>query len=86
MHKYKFVEPEYVLDLHGLNTMECKYILDDLCARTDIGHVRVIVGKGTNSTYGPVLPYFVKSYCNEHGIQYKENLVGSIDLFFNKVY
>jgi DNA-nicking Smr family endonuclease len=85
MHSLKSTEPEYILDLHGLNTMECKDVLDDLCTHRDVRHVRLIVGKGLNSVQGPVLPYFVKSYCNERGIRFEELVDGAIDVFFKTV-
>ncbi len=82
---YDNKEPEHILDLHGLNTMECKDVLDELCTHTDIVHVRLIVGKGLNSVNGPVLPDFVKSYCNQKGIRFQVVVEGAIDVFFKTV-
>jgi DNA-nicking Smr family endonuclease len=63
-------EPDYVLDLHGETTLECKMLLDE-CLEEHRGElVRIIVGKGTRSANGAVLPLFVHNYLSERGIHY----------------
>lgn len=79
-------EPGHVVDLHGYNTSECKVILDELIKKGEYSHVHVIVGKGLNSSNGPVLPYFVKNYLNERGIRFNQAKIqdggeGALEVF-----
>jgi DNA-nicking Smr family endonuclease len=63
-------EPDAVLDLHGSTTSESKMLLDE-CLEMHKGElVRIIVGKGTRSANGAVLPLFVHNYLAERNIPY----------------
>lgn len=77
-------EPEHILDLHGLTRAECKEVLDEICIMPSWKHIRLIVGKGVNSEFLPVLPSFVRSYLREKQIRYTEG-EGTIDIFFSNL-
>jgi len=72
MNKYEqIVDAE--LDLHGSTADEARMGLDEFFdeAREDgWQRVRIIVGKGTHSKNGPVIPYTVQAYLREHGLTY----------------
>jgi DNA-nicking Smr family endonuclease len=79
-------QPDEVLDVHGYTVLECKSALDDLLHTSAGMHVRVIVGKGTRSEYGPVLPVFVSNYLNERDIRWctahaRDGGVGAYEVF-----
>jgi DNA-nicking Smr family endonuclease len=67
-------EPEYepyaILDLHGSTTSESKMLLDECLLLHKGDLVRIIVGKGTRSANGAVLPLFVHNYLSERHIAY----------------
>lgn len=66
-------EPDYILDLHGKTTSECKFILDDIIESEDYEYIRIIIGRGLNSPNGPVLPYFIKNYLNSKDIKFTQS-------------
>lgn len=80
-------ELEREFDFHGMTTMECKIALDELVKSRTYDHVRIIVGRGTNSPNGPVLPNFVKSYLVQRGIRFSQSKVqdggeGALEVWF----
>lgn len=84
-NKYKR-EPDFIIDLHGMNRASCQEELRKLFS-SDYSHVRIIVGKGTRSKSGPVLPDCVKSYLNEEGIRYERSKIqdggeGALEVYF----
>ena len=85
-NKYQHI-PEIVYDFHGYTTLECQNVIDDLIQEQEFKHVRFIVGKGMNSSGGPVLPNFVKNYLTENGIRYNISKLenggeGALEVFF----
>lgn len=79
-------KPEYTLDLHGHTTREAQVVLDELCTNSPYTHVRIITGKGTLRSTGPVLREFVKKYLNAHGITFNPSKIqnggeGSLEVF-----
>jgi DNA-nicking Smr family endonuclease len=78
--------PELVLDFHGYTTFECKEVLDELVVSHEYSHVRIIVGKGKNSTNGPILPDFVKNYLVDNNIRFNTSKIqdggeGALEVF-----
>ncbi len=73
-NKYK-QEPDLVLDFHGMTTAECKDELDELMKNSAESHIRIIVGKGTRSLNGPVLPDFVRNYLTTHNIRFSQSKI-----------
>ena len=69
MNKYARV-PDLIVDLHRHTIREATRVLDDLLAREETLHVRLIVGKGIHSEKGPVLRDFVVDYLHERGIRF----------------
>jgi DNA-nicking Smr family endonuclease len=62
------------IDLHGVNMADSKIILDEFFERLKTNKHRttdlhVVVGVGTRSTHGPVLPSFVMNYLKEKEIK-----------------
>jgi DNA-nicking Smr family endonuclease len=53
------------LDLHGCTTLEAKIMLDEAFESSSYTHIRIIVGKGTKSQFGAVLPSFVQNYLTD---------------------
>lgn len=77
---------ELTLDFHGMTTLECKIILDEILEEGCYTHLRIVVGKGSQSPHGPVLPYFVKNYLSERNIRFcssekSQGGEGSIEVF-----
>lgn len=77
---------EIQIDLHGYTTMEAKEILDTLLEENKYKHVRIVVGRGTNSVNGPILPDFVRNYLNTHSIRYNQSKIqdggeGALEVF-----
>ncbi len=64
--------PDIEIDLHGMSTTECKMTLEDIIDSGVYNRVRLIVGKGTRSDFGPVLPAFVKGMLKERGIPFTD--------------
>ncbi len=76
-NKYK-QEPDLILDFHGMTTAECKEELDLIVNNkvvNSISHIRIIVGKGTRSQNGPVLPDFVRNYLTTHNIRFSQSKI-----------
>ncbi len=69
-HDEDTFEPDIEIDLHGMSTTECKMTLEEIVDSGVYNRVRLIVGKGTNSDFGPVLPVFVKNFLTERGIEF----------------
>jgi DNA-nicking Smr family endonuclease len=61
---------EIEIDLHGYTKDEAAVVLDRLFRERAHTHVRIIIGRGTNSANGPVLPNFVRTYLEAHGARY----------------
>lgn len=85
VNKYEQIA-EYEIDLHGYTTMEAKQALDEIVRENKYKHVRIIVGKGTNSINGPILPDFVRNYLDEHNIPHKpakiqNGGIGALEVF-----
>ncbi len=64
------LDPDYddvdlELDLHGCTTLEAKIMLDEAFESSVHTHIRIIVGKGTKSQFGAVLPSFVQNYLTD---------------------
>lgn len=85
----KYVQhAEFELDLHGYTTGEAKEILDATILADEYHHIRIIVGKGNHSEFGPVLPDFVRAYLNERNIHYRPSKLrdggsGALEVFLN---
>jgi DNA-nicking Smr family endonuclease len=62
--------PDIVLDFHGLTTVECKAELDEIIDSKEYTHIRIIVGKGTRSPNGPILPDFVRNFFTTNNIRF----------------
>lgn len=79
--------PDLILDLHGMTTVECKQELDALIEDDKYSHIRIIVGKGTRSPNGPILPDFVRNYLIEHNIRFspskpQDGGEGAMEVYF----
>lgn len=73
-NKYRQV-PEMTLDLHGHTTNEATHLLDELRVNNKGVYVRIIVGRGTRSKNGPVLPAHVKAYLTNAGISFRQSKI-----------
>jgi DNA-nicking Smr family endonuclease len=62
--------PDIELDLHGHTTLEARVLLDDLFEDMDWNCARIVVGKGTRSEFGPVMPAFVENYLNDQRVSF----------------
>lgn len=85
MQKYP-QNPDVSLDLHGYTTLEAQEALDDIFISPDFSHIRIIVGKGTRSPNGPILPDFVKGYLNARGYdcrpaKFQDGGEGALEVF-----
>lgn len=84
-NKYEQVA-EMEVDLHGYTTHEAKVVLEELLRECEYSHIRIIVGKGTRSENGPVLPDFVRNFLTEHNIRFNTAKIqhggeGALDVF-----
>jgi len=85
MNKYQQI-PEAVVDLHGLTVVEAKAELERILKKGH-AHIRVITGKGHNSTNGvPVLREFTKKFLSQKGIRFSQSKItdggaGSFEVF-----
>lgn len=80
-------EPDEVFDFHGMTTSECKLELEDIIRSGDYTYIRIVVGKGTRSPNGPVLPDFVRNYLTEHNIRFspskpQDGGEGALEVYF----
>jgi len=80
--------PEDVFDFHGMTTSECKLELEEIIRDEEYNHIRIIVGKGTRSPNGPVLPDFIRNYLTDHNIRFSPSKPqdggdGSLEVYFN---
>lgn len=80
--------PDAIFDFHGMTTSECKLELEDIIRDGEYTHIRIIVGKGTRSPNGPVLPDFVRNYLTEHHIRFspskpQDGGEGALEVFLN---
>lgn len=88
MKNNKYIQtPDKVIDLHGLTTDESEEVLSGLLKEPRGVHVRIIVGKGTRSANGPVLPNFVKKYLARHDVSFRQSKIqeggeGALEVFF----
>jgi DNA-nicking Smr family endonuclease len=85
MNAYELV-PDFTLDLHGLTVLESKHELEEIIDSGQYTHVQVIVGKGKNSSDGPVLPNFVKNFLFERNIRFSQSKIrdggeGSLEVY-----
>jgi DNA-nicking Smr family endonuclease len=62
--------PDELFDFHGMTTSECKLELEDIVRCGEYFHIRIIVGKGTRSPNGPILPDFVRNFLTERNIRF----------------
>lgn len=79
-------EPDLIIDLHGYNTLEAEEILNEVLYKNKYAHIRIIVGKGRNSEYGPILPNFVKGLLKQNNISFEQASfrnggVGALDVY-----
>jgi DNA-nicking Smr family endonuclease len=79
--------PDKIIDLHGLTIDESESVLSALLKESRSAHVRIIVGKGTRSANGPVLPNFVKNYLTRHDVSFRQSKIqeggeGALEVFF----
>ena len=86
MNKYER-QPKTIIDLHGYTTAEAKEALEELVEKDNLGHVRIITGKGTFRETGPVLREFVKNYLNGKKIKFETAKLhnggeGALEVFF----
>ncbi len=84
-NKYERI-PEYIVDLHGYTTNEARQLLDTLLANSTYKHIRIITGKGSLRSTGPVLREFVKKYLHSHAIKcnpskIKDGGEGALEVF-----
>lgn len=60
------------IDLHGMNMSQSRRALDSLFDwlkhHKTIHHLEIVVGVGSRSVHGPVLPSFVINYLKERGL------------------
>lgn len=66
-------EPEAELDLHGHTAFEAREALRAFLEEAQhrkLHTVRLVVGKGTHSAHGPVLPDVAKVILREYGLSY----------------
>jgi DNA-nicking Smr family endonuclease len=88
MKQNKYIQiADRVIDLHGLTTDESEAILSSFLRGPRGIHVRIIVGRGTRSANGPVLPNFVKHYLARHDVSFRQSKVqeggeGALEVFF----
>ncbi len=88
MKSNKYIQnPDKIVDLHGLTTDESEGVLNSLLRGPRGAHVRMIVGKGTRSANGPVLPNFVKHYLARHDVSFRQSKIqeggeGALEVFF----
>ena len=85
MNKYE-QHAEMELDLHGCTTLESERALNDVLKEAKYKHIRIIIGKGTHSENGPVLPIFVRNYLNARGLKHrpaklKDGGEGALEVF-----
>jgi DNA-nicking Smr family endonuclease len=67
-------EPEAEIDLHGMKGAEARDALTEFlnkAKKRKLHLVRVIVGKGTHSLNGPVLPDVAKVVLRTHDLGYR---------------
>lgn len=61
----------YEIDLHGLSMTDAKMVLDEvfeyILENPEIIELNIVVGVGTGSESGPVLPAFVSNYLTAKG-------------------
>ncbi len=73
----------YEIDLHGLSMSEAKMILDEvfeyLHDHPEIRKLQIVVGIGTGSESGPVLPAYVGNYLTEKSYSHT-NLFGVLHI------
>lgn len=76
----------YEIDLHGMNMSQSKRSLDSLFDwlknHKSIHNLEIVVGVGSRSVHGPVLPSFVINYLREKGLT-GENTNGVIKVHLN---
>lgn len=76
----------YEIDLHGLNMSKSRRALDSLFdwlkTHKNIHTLEIVVGVGSRSVHGPVLPSFVINYLREKGLT-GESLNGVIKVNLN---
>lgn len=64
-----------VIDLHGLTMQEATAALDKHKTSEKGSLIRIIVGRGTRSKNGPVLPAHVKAYLMNAGISFRQSKI-----------
>lgn len=75
------------IDLHGMNMSQSRRALDSLFdwlkSHPEIHKLEIVVGVGSRSVHGPVLPSFVINYLKEKGLT-GENINGVIKVKLSK--
>jgi len=83
---YTIMTHTYEIDLHGMNMSESKRALDSLFEwlkhHKTIHTLHIVVGVGSRSLHGPVLPSFVINYLKEKDLT-GENIKGVIKVNLN---
>ena len=83
---YTIVTHHHEIDLHGMNMSQSKRALDSLFDwlkhHKTIHTIGIVVGVGSRSVHGPVLPSFVINYLREKGLS-GENVKGVINVHLN---
>jgi DNA-nicking Smr family endonuclease len=88
MKNNKYIQTfDKIVDLHGFTTDEAEDVLSALLRASRATHVRIIVGKGTRSANGPVLPEFVKHFLARHDVSFRQSKIqeggeGALEVFF----
>lgn len=88
MKQNKYVQiPDKIVDLHGHTAHEAEAILSAFMKTQKITHVRMIVGRGTHSADGPVLPDVVKHFLARHDVSFRQSKIqeggeGALEVFF----
>ncbi len=75
MNKYLRL-PDETINLHGYTTAEAGHILRELFERGESLHVRIIVGKGSHGTNGPVIRDYVKTYLASRNVRFSQSKLG----------
>ena len=83
---YTIMTQSYEIDLHGMNMSESRRALDSLFDwlkhHKSIHTIDIVVGMGSRSLNGPVLPSFVINYLKEKSLK-GENVNGVIKVNLN---
>ena len=83
---YTIMTHTHEIDLHGMNMSQARRALDSLFdwlkTHKSIHTLHIVVGVGSRSVHGPVLPSFVTNYLREKNVT-GENKKGVIEVHLN---